>query len=412
MSEGINLNIFKGKYLKLANKVDKANINDGVLSGSEISIFLQECENKGYKYQKKSWFNSLLSAIATATSLAKQNSNLEKVSPDIPSEEWIPKIKPLDLNFNSKEIEHYNIYNETTIHNTSTKITKGYKNNKSQDGNGNADVTIQTHTDNNGTITVTYNSEQIYNKQTLTQTTTFQYNINDLENYVINEASRNGHPITYFKEINEIRSLPEDQRTEKQKALLEEFNNLIKFATETGTEYGVDPKQILAIIQQEVNFQGLGNNVTGINGKGYMQLTTIAIADMLGCTKYTGSINTALFEADNKIDKYGVEIIELFNSRGFNILSANTEQEKRELLKDIMKYLTENKDAEFNIRVGTIKLRQLLNKTNGDFGRAAFLYNGNPACQDNYKKGTTLYYAQLSADFMQTEHTYNKNRLA
>ncbi len=43
----------------------------------------------------------------------------------------------------------------------------------------------------------------------------------------------------------------------------------------------------------------------------------------------------------------------------------------------VMAYLKENKDLEFNIGLGTIKLRRLLEASNGNKALAAYNYNGN-----------------------------------
>ena len=57
---------------------------------------------------------------------------------------------------------------------------------------------------------------------------------------------------------------------------------MIEYTIQSGIDYGVDPKLILSVIQQEVGFKGLSSNVTGKNGKGYMQLTSAPINDYLG----------------------------------------------------------------------------------------------------------------------------------
>ena len=305
----------------------------------------------------------------------------------------------------------YIINLEITENNTTKTINKTYKKNASSNISYNKRTTITS--DNNGTILVTYESKYFDKGEKKIQNARFEYRIEDLENYIIHESKTGKNVrITYFQEIPNIRALPEEQRTEAQKNLLNEFDNLIKFITETGIEYGVDPKAIISIIQQEVKFEGLSDKVVGKNGKGYMQITTIAVADILGCTGYKGSIQSAKFAKENKINLYGIEVVELFASRGFDITSAKSEKEKRALTAAIMNYLTQNEDPEFNIKLGTLLLRTHLKRANGNFRNAAYNYNGNPKLQRQYAQDTSKFYTILSKKSLtQTHYQYKTEHL-
>ena len=290
------------------------------------------------------------------------------------------------------------IYDNIKGNTTDTQITKK----RSDDGNGN--------------ITVNYKRTQYStNQQKYIQESTFTYNIENLKNHIINNGiDRQGNTIKYFETVPAIELIPDNEKSEDQKKLLEELNNLVNYIIEAGEEYGIDPKQILAIIQEEVGFDGLGKrqNVTGNNGKGYMQITTIAIADRLNCTKYTNGINSANFAKGLKIELYGTEIIELFKEHGFNIENANTIEEKRTLLRNIMKYLTENKDPKFNIKLGTILLRQKLNHSKGDFAQATKNYNGHPKHKESYSRRTSQYLDTIATNCPQDSiYNYRKETL-
>ena len=201
----------------------------------------------------------------------------------------------------------------------------------------------------------------------------FDFKRSALENYIIKYSENLGDcDTTNFSKIPDIRKKSIAFRTKEESKILQEFNNLADSVINAGTEYGVDPKFILAIIQKEVKFDGINKAVTGDKGKGYMQLTGILINDMLGATekKENGEYK---FQKDLKTNVYGNEIIKLFKSRGFKV---DCPPDKRgAIVQQIMDYLKQNKDADFNIRIGTILLRKHLKKTNGDIEKAAQLYN-------------------------------------
>lgn len=218
----------------------------------------------------------------------------------------------------------------------------------------------------------------------------FEYDKKLLEDFVINKGTdKHGNIIKHFKKIPEIEKTPEDKRTPEQKKLLKEFNDMINFAINAGIEYGVDPKLVMAIIQREVAFQGLSQNVVGKNGKGYMQLTSAPIQDYLG------------YAADKKYhkikeDSYGPEMEELLISRHFDPKSAQTQEEKEILYKNIFDYLTLNEDPEFNIRLGTLVLRRYLNKSKGNVKLAAINYNGS-SDKLNYGKAVNKFHQEIKA---------------
>lgn len=239
-----------------------------------------------------------------------------------------------------------------------------------------------------------------YNKNTISENeVSFQYNKKLLEEYIINEAKDNfGITIDYFKDIPAIRALPEEERSDEQKNLLEEFNNLVNYSINAGVEYGIDPKLVLSIIQQEVGFNGINSSATGKNGKGYMQLTSAPIKDYLG------------FSGDGKYHSlktvnYGPEMEELLASRNFDVNAATSQEEKQALYRRIYNYLKENKDPDFNIRMGTLVLRNYMNRSDGDIKRAARNYNGNPALRDKYSRYVVEYHENME-DTVPKDSTY------
>lgn len=226
----------------------------------------------------------------------------------------------------------------------------------------------------------------------------FQYCKDALENYVINEATdKDGNRITHFSSIPEIRSLSEDERTEEQKNLLSEFDNFVQSSIDAGIDYGMDPKFIVSIIQQEVGFKGLSEKVVRTFGKGYMQLTSAPIKDFLGYApdgKYY----------DLKVSKYGPEMEELLISRGFDTSSAGTTLAKSKVYDDVFNYLKKNEDPDFNIRLGTLVLRYYTDKAKGDVKSAARYYNGSPL-KETYAKNVSKF-NDLLAQTVPQDTTY------
>ena len=172
---------------------------------------------------------------------------------------------------------------------------------------------------------------------------------------------------------------------------------MVNYIIEASIDYGMDPKFVTAIIQQEVGFQGLSPKVVGVNGKGYMQLTSAPIRDFLG---FGG--NGQVY--DIKVDKYGPEFVELMFSRGFDVTKAKTKLEKETLYRQIFNYLKDNKDPEFNIRLGTLVLRFYTNKYDGDVYSAARNYNGSPH-KDRYANNVSNYNEILN-DTVPSDTTY------
>lgn len=292
------------------------------------------------------------------------------------------------------------LYKYTTTNKTLNNKT--ISTSKTTDANGNViEKTERTITKNNGITTV--KTVRTNGKQSTTSE--FQYNISELENYVINNGvDKKGKAITDFKSIPEIRKKPAKNRTPEEKALLEEFNQLINLVTVVGTDYGVDPKHILSIIQEEVGFDGFGKrkgSVTGVNGKGYMQLTSAPIQDFLG--KSMGK-----YKEGNTLNlkKYGLEVLQLLDSRGFKVQDAKTPEEKEKLEKEIMAYLKENKDEIFNIRLGTLILRYQLKAAKGNIQTAAKNYNGSKF-KEGYGKRVNEYANKLAKTAeQQTKYKY------
>ncbi|MBR1776942.1 hypothetical protein IJ750_07715 [bacterium] len=229
----------------------------------------------------------------------------------------------------------------------------------------------------------------------------FTYNRASIEDYVINRGvDSSGRALSYFSEIPNIRKKPANERTKTENNLLKEFENYISTVCKVGEEYGVDPKFIIAITQREVGFKGLNqtadgknNPVTGGNGKGYMQITSVCVVDVMGGSGNT--ISSAKYTTDkNNIPKYGKEMRDLLKSHGFNPdCSKNLKAGEAQ---KIWEYIKSNKDPEFNIRFGTLMLRYQLKKSNGDMRIAAQNYNGHPKHKINYGKAVKSFYDKLT----------------
>ena len=220
----------------------------------------------------------------------------------------------------------------------------------------------------------------------------FTYNKAALEDYIINDGTDiYGHKITYYKNIPDIRAKNPIDRTPEEQQKLNDFDTMVNCVIGAAKDYGVDPKYIVAIINREVNFDGMGRkrNVTGKYGKGYMQVTTITYKDFLGLNP-----NTNKYAKTDKNSVYGREMSELLLSRGFNIDCSP--EEKANVVKEIEKYLTENKDPDFNIRLGTLILRVKLNGVNWNFQAAARNYNGKSTIKYAYAKQANEHYQKLA----------------
>ncbi len=257
----------------------------------------------------------------------------------------------------------------------------------------------RTVTEDRGFTKVNVISKRYVNGKIHEKNTSFKFSKDVIEDYIIHEAKDNdGKKVYHFSSIPKIREKSEDERTHKEKALLNEFENMVNFCIDAGMEYGIDPKLILSIIQQEVMFKGLNGNVNGVNGKGYMQITRNPLMDYMG------------FSGDGKLysirkTKYGPEMEELLISRGFNPNEPKNKKEREEFVNKISNYLYKNKDAEFNIRLGTIILRQLMDKHNGDIKTAALKYNGSKH-KAAYSEHVSGYY-RLLEDKSDEDSTYN-----
>lgn len=226
-----------------------------------------------------------------------------------------------------------------------------------------------------GITTVSTTRTEYGKKQNKVTEAKYSYSKELLEKHIMFEGVDNfGRPIKIFNDIPQIRKLPENMRTDEQKALLKEFDDMVNFAIKVGQEYNIDPKLVVSIMEREVGFDGFGKhtglNVTGSNGKGYMQLTTSPIADFLG--KYKSQYY------DIQESKYGPEMTDLLLSHGFDVNSAKTNAQKKALQDRIMAYLKKNTDPEFNIRLGTLTMRYYMNRANGNVKTAATNYNGSP----------------------------------
>ena len=240
-----------------------------------------------------------------------------------------------------------------------------------------------------GSVAVSiYNYQPINGIKCKARESSFEYNREAMENYVINAKDS-----PHFSDINIIRSKSEDMLTEEEKNKLAEFNNMIDNVIDAGIEYGVDPNRILSIIQQETKFNGLSPKATGDAGKGYMQITSSPVLDIMGLS---GNV-----WGESKYQKYGHEVNDLLQSRGFD--TNCTLLDKPALCKSIMNYLKKNKDPEFNIKLGTLILRRYLDKYDGNMSWASWGYNGNASAsktngkpvQENYRESVNRYCNEL-----------------
>ncbi|MBE7703529.1 MAG: hypothetical protein E7Z89_05700 [Cyanobacteria bacterium SIG28] len=242
----------------------------------------------------------------------------------------------------------------------------------------------------------------------------YQYSQTGIEDYIIKNSYGNK-----FKNIRALKSKDPASCTQEEQKLIKQFDDLIKYVIEVGNEYGVDPNFIVAIIHQETTFDGMSERVTGNSGKGYMQVTGAPIRNYLGCTKADYKNNIYVYKEKYKDQIYGHEMKELLKSRGFDPDKATNDKEKERLAKDILNYLIKNKDADFNIRLGALILRDYQNditNDNGNIKETAFDYNGNPVLQDKYSREVRDYYNTIRKDSIPEEervdttykHTINK----
>ncbi|MBR6126300.1 hypothetical protein IKQ21_01305 [bacterium] len=207
-----------------------------------------------------------------------------------------------------------------------------------------------------------------------------------LEYYICNEAETHDGKgkITYFKRIPEIRSMPENERSERDKRLLEEYDNMIKMIKAAAYDYDVDPRYIVAIIQRETGFQGTNYDADGKKRKnvserekagcGYMQLDDITEVEILEGFRNLKTGKDSYTTNGVKTARFGNELAELLESRNFK--TDCKASEKPALFRKIRDYIKTNNDPEFNIRLGTLFLRVHLKNTKGDFKKAALRYNG------------------------------------
>lgn len=379
----IYLSSLSGKQLEIAKIVNV--VPDDCLVGDEVSVFLKKCNEEGVKYEP-SWISTVYNK---GCQLWDKGVNWVKHK-ILGREQTLQNSKEDMLAKNCEEkskidLSTYSMEKVVKKENNITKINKVYDNEKGQFGEAKIDIEIIQEKD--GNTTVNYKRIQASRMNKFVQKSSFTFNKEDLENYIINRAvDKDGNTLKYFKDINNIRALPANEQTDKQKALLIEFDNLINSVINAGIDYGVDPKAILAIMQQESRFEP--NHVSD-GGKGYMQLTTSVPADILSAIKIPRhDVNRASFDKGLKLQVYGSEVLDLFKSRGFDLANAKTTEQKRELLNKIKDYLSKNEDYEFNIRLGTIKLRQVLNSSNGDFKEAALKYNAHESHKHAYSNIT------------------------
>ena len=247
----------------------------------------------------------------------------------------------------------------------------------------------------NGVCDVSFSRKSSHGKELHEHNITYQYSVEGIEEYIM-KNSKGG----MYANINDLRKKVDmNLATGNEIKLVHQFDELVSAVLNAGVDYGVDPNLILSIIQQETDFDGLNKNATGVNGKGYMQLTGAPIRDYLGCYKADSKNKIYKYSDDLKDGKYGFEMKSLLQSRGFDPEKADTDAKKERLAKDILNYLIKNQDVDFNIRLGTLVLRYYQKnkgyETPGNVRQTAFNYNGNPALQRGYSINVDKYYKQL-----------------
>jgi len=383
--------------------------NDKRLSGDEIELFLSQCEDKNVVYNPgffKRLSNKIRGFFANLFSRNVKEDTKEAI------------VEKTSV----KTYGNYEITKENNEENAMSKMRQiNIDNTKGQAGD--AEVKIEITNMEDGNIKVYYDRNQWAKQSLYTHKAEFTYNKEDIENHIIYESYDDRHEernsqskIKYFKNIPEIRRKPEKDRTNKEKTTLKEFDNLINYIINAGIDYGVDPRAIVAIIQEETKF--VGSKVNN-NGSGYMQITLTAIGDLVsntnktinyetiqnnGETKY--KINNYTFDNYFKLPRYGTELIDLCNSRGFDLKNTMSDEEKVEFLSNLLKYIKENEDYEFNIRLGAILLRHELYEAKGDFQKAAKKYNDNENLREEYAKRTNTYYNELMDGYPQTKYDF------
>lgn len=405
---------------ELKSIAEKCNLdNDKRLYGDEIEQFLAMCEKENLEYNP-GWFKRFINnARGFFKNLFSKNEEIEDSSVEI-----------------SREVKGYGVYSITTIttktgNNLSVKqVIDNTDGNPSDEDStatevdnlknyGDAEIIVNNNFDKDTKNTsIAYKKRQRNNSKEIMHEANFTYNKEMLEDYIINEATDIKGNKLYFSDVKSIRETLPEERTAEQIKLLNEFENFINYVLEAGNDYGVDPKQIVAIIQKEVGFDG---SKKGKNGNGYMQITTITVADILnnlgyklrGTEKRGFYVEKTKYGKGLKQDLYGSDIIELFNSRGFKLTNNMTKTEKDALLGEVITYLRKNTDPEFNIRLGTIILRAKLLKNDGDFIEAARDYNGNERkiggtmIKDDYAKKVTSFYDAISEDLPETTYEFS-----
>lgn len=313
---------------------------DNVLSDEEIKLLAEDyskSDNKNFKTQVESFISQ---AKQFASEIATK---FEKFIEQITSK--------ITTNKTEEKMTANNLRNTTTTKTddktTTTVITRTDKNGKVIS----EQTRIETQND-DGTTSVQFTEKR--NSKTYYKTK-FKYSREKLGDFIIEHSKGEK-----FSNIKKILSKDKESLTAKEQNLLNDYNNLLDSAIATGTDYGVDPNLILTIILREVKFNG---SKVGRNGNGYMQLTSDPINEMCGTTA-----------KEIKTTVYGNEVAELLEESEFNINTKN----QTALANKVTTKIRNNKDWDFNIRLGTLYLRRFLRKYGKNVEMAAIKYNSSP----------------------------------
>ena len=166
-------------------------------------------------------------------------------------------------------------------------------------------------------------------------------------------TQKSGNNVKLKSQIAEV--IKEDEDRGDSKYSPEEISNII---VETSKKYDVDPLIVASIAKQETHFT---QELSGKNGKGMMQLTTISLKDM-----YLRS------------DIYGKEIKPLLDKYG----------SPEKLLKAV------KSNVAVNVEVGTALFRRKLEDAKGNLTKALQNYNGS-SLKVAYAKSVQNHYTAM-----------------